>query len=164
MKKGCKISIIIVILLLIQGYFCYTFPRKISLSYNGIKYKVGDLGEQEQIKITADGYYYNKLFTKDSFEGSINIDNKIYPGPKLSVDKQLQMVYYHNSQKGGAFETYGEIFVGEKLKNLTICIQDAQYGWNSKDGLMISAPAKNREDALEISNKLMKNYLKKKLH
>lgn len=164
MKKGCKISIIIVILLLIQGYFYYTFPRKISLSYNGIKYKVGDSGEQKQIKIAADGYYYNKLFTKDSFEGSISIDNKIYPGLKLSVDKQLQMIYYRNFQKGGSLQTYGEIFVGEKLKNLTICIQDAQNGWNSKNGLMISAPAKNREEALEISNKLMNNYLKKKLY
>lgn len=35
----------------------------------------------------------------------------------------------------------------------------SRSGWNSGDGLMISAPAKTRQEALAISNFLMKDIL-----
>ncbi|MNG29314.1 hypothetical protein D3C84_1147240 [compost metagenome] len=33
-------------------------------------------------------------------------------------------------------------------------------GWNGEDGFMISAPAKDREEALAVSNELMRKYMK----
>lgn len=35
-------------------------------------------------------------------------------------------------------------------------LDSSKSGWNSSDGLMISAPAKTRKKALDISNSLMK--------
>lgn len=170
MKKGYKIGIGIVITFLIAGYFYYTFPQKVNLTYNGIKYKLGDLQEQqEQIKITINGYYYNKLFSKDFFKGSISIDNEGYPSDesyprlKLLVGEQLQMISYLDWEGDGTYHTYGQTFIGENLDGLTICVQNEQNGWNSEDGFMVSAPAENRVEALEISNKLMNSVLKKKL-
>lgn len=161
--KILTVGIITIIILLILGYFYYTFPQKTNLSYNGIKYKLGDMQQEEEIKITMNGYYYKRVFTKDFFKGSINIENKNYPSLKLLVDEQLQMVSYRNNEENGKLYTFGEIFIEENLTNLTVCVQDKQNGWNSKDGFMISAPAENRFEALNISNKLMKNILIHKL-
>ena len=72
------------------------------------------------------------------------------------------MVSYRDYQENGTLHTYGEIFIGKKLEDLTICVRDEQNDWNSKDGFMVSAPAKNREEALEISNRLMNSIFAKK--
>lgn len=144
-------------------YIYYTFPRTVNLSYEGIKYTIGDLQQQKQIKMNIKGFYYNKLFTKDYFKGSINIEDETYPRLKLLVGEELQMVSYRDYEAGGALHHYGEIFISEKLENLTICKQTEKDGWNSEKGIMVSAPAKNRVEALEISNKLMRNVLKYRL-
>lgn len=73
------------------------------------------------------------------------------------------MVSYRDYEEDGELYTYGEAFIGINLVNLTICVQDEQDGWNSEDGFMVSAPAKNRFEALKISNELMKDILKHKL-
>jgi hypothetical protein len=161
-KKNYKISMSIFIIILIGGYFYYTFPQRINLTYNGIKYKIGNQQQQEQVKISITGFYYNKFFTKDCFEGSINIDNEGYPRLKLLVGEELQMISYRDHEGDGKVHTYGEIFIGRNFKDLTICVQDGQNGWNRKNGLMVSAPAKNRVEAVKISNRLMKNVLKRR--
>lgn len=49
MKRGYKFAAGFTIILLISGYFYYTFPQKINKTYNGIKYKLGDPQQQEHI-------------------------------------------------------------------------------------------------------------------
>ncbi|MCG8483781.1 MAG: hypothetical protein MJA31_10770 [Clostridia bacterium] len=163
MKKGYKTGIFMVVIFLIAGYIYYTFPQNVNVIYSGIKYQLGDLTQQEQIEIRISGHYYKRLFATDFFKGSINIENKNYPNLKLLVGEELQLVAYRDYKENGKLYTYGEAFIGEKLVNLTICVQDEKNGWNSEDGFMVSAPAKNRFEALKISNGLMKDFLKHKL-
>jgi hypothetical protein len=62
---------------------------------------------------------------------------------------------------------YGIIFINKDFSKVSIMkYQDdkdgadtSTRGWGAEDGLMISAPANNRKQALEISNELMGKYL-----
>jgi len=60
----------------------------------------------------------------------------------------------------------GDIFIKNKLSMLTMTIMEkypsdsSRSGWNSETGLMISAPAKSRQEALQISNSLMRYLIK----
>ena len=62
----------------------------------------------------------------------------------------------------GDYTSYGDMYINQMMKEFTICIleEDKQNKggktWTPIDGLMVSAPANNRAEALEISNKLMK--------
>lgn len=154
-------------ILLFSAYEFYIFPRKASLTYYGIKYKADNSQHQEQVKIEMTGFYSNRLFTKDYFEGSISIDNESYPpkgsnypGLRLIVCKDLQILSYRDFDGDKAIHTYGEIFLGKSLKELTILLQDGHSSRNSKDGYIISAPANNRAEAVKITNELMNSILK----
>ena len=150
MKNVYKIGIIIALTCAIAIY--YTFPKIINLTFNGIRYKVDNQQQQEQVTININGSYRKRILKKDLFEGSIKIDNQSFDGLEISVgansswissfDKDSQSVKY-----------YGEIFTDNTLRKFTISAV-------GKDGFMISAPAKDRVDAVKISNELMKNVLK----
>jgi hypothetical protein len=43
-------------------------------------------------------------------------------------------------------------------------VQDDQNGWNGKERLMVSAPAKSRAEAVEISNRLINNASKRNIN
>lgn len=160
MKKGYRVGISILIIFLTVGYFYYTFPRKVNLAYDGIKCNINDQQQQEQVKINLTGFYHNQIFAKDFFRGSVTIDNEIYPDLKLLIEDQLQMIQYRDYEGSGKLHTYGEAFIEENLKALTILlVHDTENGWEGEDGLILSAPAKNKAEALEIYNKLMKKIL-----
>ncbi|MEL7597140.1 MAG: hypothetical protein AAGU01_02945, partial [Clostridiaceae bacterium] len=65
--------------------------------------------------------------------------------------------------------TYGPIYINNDFSQLTINIMEPQNlyipnkKWIGDNGLMISAPASNRKEALQISNSLMKYILSKEL-
>lgn len=59
---------------------------------------------------------------------------------------------------------YGRL-INDDFSKLTVMVlkpdeaDSSRKGWSGRDGLMISAPAKNRSEALEVSNEFMKEYL-----
>ncbi|MDQ0252686.1 Asp-tRNA(Asn)/Glu-tRNA(Gln) amidotransferase A subunit family amidase [Evansella vedderi] len=58
--------------------------------------------------------------------------------------------------------TYGFIYGGENFSELTIGVHEQKNGgsgWNSADGMMISAPAGDRKEGLKLSNQLMGNVI-----
>jgi hypothetical protein len=71
---------------------------------------------------------------------------------------------YYDENRGG-YTSYGDIYSNGMMEKFTICVfeEDKQrkggMTWTGKDGLMISAPASNRTEALEITSKLMKDVL-----
>jgi hypothetical protein len=72
---------------------------------------------------------------------------------------------FSSDDNTGDYGSYGDMFSNKGMKEFTICIleEDKQRKggktWSPVDGLMISAPASNRAEALEISNNLMKDVL-----
>ncbi len=163
MKQNYIKIVLIYIILVIALYFYYTFPREINETYHGIQYKLGDSKYEESIIIKVNGWVYKKLILKSYFQGSMTIDEKEISKLKLRFDNNAEWMIGFNDEIG-EFESFGSIYIKGRFDEFTICVfekgeKPGQKGWNSNDGFMISFPAKNRAEALEISQKLMENDL-----
>lgn len=154
MKKIYKIGIIISVICVIAIGIYYTFPKIINVTLNGVSYKINNKQQQEQITIKINGSYGKRILKKDLFVGSITIGNLRCDGVEISVgDKSHWLSYIDKNTKH--VKTYGEIFTDNTFTKFTISV----VGEVGEDGIMISAPAKDRVNAVKISNELMKNVL-----
>lgn len=60
----------------------------------------------------------------------------------------------------------GTLYANRDFSQITLTLfeqgEDGNgYSWNGGDGLMLTAPAKNRTEALRLANKLMEHSLKR---
>lgn len=166
MRKNIKkIIIYAFIVLFIMISIIYFYPRKISREYNGLMYRLGDSDYSESIKISIDGYLSKGIIKGDKFAGMINIGDVQLQKIKMRFDNVGRGVIFYYEESTGMYNSYGDMFTANQLKEFTICVleDDEQRSggksWIEKDGLMISAAADNRVEALEISNRLMRDVL-----
>ncbi|MFV0341488.1 MAG: hypothetical protein ACK5JH_01160 [Anaerocolumna sp.] len=157
-KKGlCVIGITVPIIFILT----YIHPRRVQSEYNGFMYRIGDNNYAENIKVIVDGYFSNGLLRGDKFKGNITIGNK----ELIKVDVEFDELNRGHlfSYEEGDYSFYGTIFEKNKLEEFTIGIYEENEaggkGWSTKGGLMVSAPAMNRERAVSLSNLLMKDIL-----
>lgn len=156
------ISFAVIAMLFIASVF-YSFPRVLDKEYNGIMYRLGDSNYSEIVKIKIDGYYSKGLLSQDMFKGSIIIGDKELSRIDMTFDKfgmGLLFSYYE-----GEYRSYGSLHLSKNKNELTICVfeeglEKGGKSWSANDGLMISAPASNREEAVEITKVLMKDIWK----
>ena len=150
--------------LLIVLFIVYFLPRKLNKVYNGVRYRLGNSEEVEDVELSIDGYLSKGLFKGDKFEGTITIGDEKLSKLDMRFDKRGTTVLFYYDDSSGDYAAYGTIFTNDLKKEFTITIlekdnQEGQKLWSGKDGLMISAPANNREEALALSNKLMDEVL-----
>lgn len=172
-KKGFIIlGVSVLVLLEISFFVWYYFPRTIDRTFEGVVYQ---LGKENQWTIPATIHVHGKF--KRSFDGTKTFTGKIEieedeesPVPFEKKELTVQMtdrkgfIRYMSSER--QFQPYDDIYVNSDLTELTI-IKNTPHPdnprigrWNGRDGWMISAPAKSREEALRISNDLMKDHLR----
>lgn len=172
MKKINKIIILLLISIIVYIAF-YTFPRNVHIQLSGIKYRLGheNRSYEEKIKLEIHGTLSKIPFLDDVFEGVIYINNdKIpleIPNMKLHFDSRyranLEYSAYNSLSNSMERYCYGEIYSNSKLNKIIICLMEPEIklapnkSWNSKNGLIISAPVTNRNEALCITKKLL-NY------
>jgi len=165
MKNHIKIiSYALIILFIIFGII-YFYPRKISGEYNAIMYRLGDSNYSENIKVSINGYLSKGLLKGDNFEGNVTIGDNKLSKINMRFDNFRRGLLSCYVESIGDYTSYGDMYSDKMMKEFTICVleEDKQRKggktWSGTDGLMISAPASNRAEALEISNKLMKDIL-----
>lgn len=157
----------ITFILLIVLSVLYFYPRKFNRKYSGVAYRLGDSAYSENIKISFDGYLSKRLFKGDKFQGEINIGDKklIRIILKFSSsnspygEDSAHIDYYDESLE--AYKNYGAIVARNIKDEFTICVLEADKdnkggsSWSSKNGLMVSAPASSRSEALDISKSIL---------
>lgn len=180
--KGKRIFFIILGVLIIWTIF-YTFPKSYKKTFYGVKYQLGEENKSytEDVKIEFDGYYNRNIVKSDIFEGKIYVNddivhsffyNSLYTqivDQNISFYKKrrtlIDYIIYGDYGNRGEISNLGTIYLNEKLDKLTINIMlkdkndPTLRSWSGEDGFMISSPATNREEALALSNKLMKKML-----
>ncbi|WP_047983500.1 hypothetical protein [Ornithinibacillus californiensis] len=59
-----------------------------------------------------------------------------------------------------SIHNYGLVYTNKNLTQFTILVypEDEQVLWSDSVQMMITAPALNREEAVELSNKIMEEY------
>ncbi len=121
---------------------------------SGITYNLGEANthfEPSQIKLS--GLISNPSSEVESFGGVFEIDGKEYQLTYSSGGNNL-LSY---ASKSGYTRTYGQVFMNEDFSEIVILV--IEDGWSSNEGPMLTYPANNKDEALEIANRLMLDFL-----
>lgn len=160
MNRFKKIYVYIIIALLLLGTL-YLYPKKFNNSYNALIYRLGDKTYGENVQINIEGWVFNKFFKSPSFKGTIFIGDKKLSSISLKFDKNNKADIFYFDEASEEYRSYGFMVTKNIRKQFSVCISEAKSSddsakhWSSKDGLILSAPASNRYEALEISKNLM---------
>jgi hypothetical protein len=167
-KKYLLRAAIVVPFLLGVVYIYYRTPKLIRVEYDGIYYQLGNPEMEEKLPVIFDGYLTRGLWLEDSFQGTITIGDKTLNQVNMRLPKDGSSVIVYMDDITKDYASYGALYTKDIKKSFSINV--FQYDqetdsdvWSSSDGYMLSGPANNCREALELSNQLMKGELNKEL-
>jgi len=158
LKSYTMIYRIVVIIIIVIAIFLvsYTAPIDISYTYDGIKYQSGNYDDAEIVRIDIQGEFRRRIFSKFSeFEGVIKVGDEIFSKTTFHFNK-----YGMDSLRVND-EFWGMIFQSDEFEILTIEIWEKHVSgeghyFHSDTGWYISAPCQTRDEAVEISNMVLR--------
>jgi hypothetical protein len=179
-----KIIYLLISLFIILALFAlwYIYPKQVNKTFDGVLYQIGnDDKDIENVSIKVEGKLKKTPFGSKVFRGKIQINNEVLPTPKS--DQEYIEINFGFAGEGGVIQnweynenpltsiglySYGILYIDDKFNELTIAKYDnprEQNGvmWNGEDGYVISAPTSTRSEALEMTNRLMKSFLREPL-
>lgn len=159
--------ILLVVVLLISVGVCFLpWQHDINTTLEGVQCRINDNEYIEKITITVKGKYNQYLFKDDVFIGniSINLYGDIWSlenGKLVFSDNNAPILKSKIGNNGYCeIENFGNILCTENFSEILILVSEKTEtegtGWTSENGLYISAPAKTKEDAINIADKLRK--------
>lgn len=177
MRRKIFFTVIASVVVFTAIFIWYKNTIKISQSIVGINYQLGE-GNHElvrPIKVQINGYLNRNLNGTKTFKGTISFLDQSVPssfeGNNLNITFSKRgdgLLIYKNIKDGvPVFFSYGIIFINKQFSEFTIMKYTSENNdptkktWSADNGLMISGPAQNREQAIDLSNKLTRDYLKK---
>lgn len=178
-----KVKIIVLVMVLIMifiGIFSiwHLTPKRYTETLDGVYYYPEKEGVIEHIKIRFDGKLQNHINGKKTFNGVVNFEgNKL---PRLPEDRQeLKLLYSgHNFgsissnfriKDGGGIEPdiyiYAYIYINDDFTKFTMRVIDnnsSSFSQSESDALIITAPAKDKEEAMKISDEIISDFFQLK--
>ncbi|GGG83655.1 hypothetical protein [Paenibacillus radicis (ex Gao et al. 2016)] len=172
-KLGLPLTIIGIIIAVFLICFLY-IARGYNVSLEGLKYQLGEEHAQvsESAVLKIDGKVKKSITGQRTFIGTIDISGDDNPVPKehrkleikLQRDGSGIIIYNYNDKGIPVMYSYGTLYTNSNFSEVTIAIfdrkeQSSSGSWRAEDGLMFSAPANSRDEALAISNRRMSRVL-----
>jgi hypothetical protein len=174
-KKAILIVVVVLGLGAIVGSLLYSLPKTYSLRLEGLEYRLGEENKDEvkPVILVIDGRLKRSLFGGSTFTGKLYIEGERLPILKdkkrltLKFDYGFALLHYAYVQiKPPVHYSYGTIFTNRDFSAFTISkyeretLDASHSGWSSANGMMITAPAATRAEAIELSNELMQSMLR----
>lgn len=158
--NGKKKYIWILTSLLIIYLAIYFIPwrHKIDTTIQGMQFRIGDKDYSKDVSIKVKGVYKQYLIKKDTFEGAISVD--IYDfthnttiAPTTFYDGHGNLIY--ESKNYLELHSLGLLVCSPDFHKMLITVNEpvekGAKGWSGENGLVIAAPANNREEAIEAA-------------
>lgn len=169
---------------------CTKYPPivGIDLQLEGIKYQLGSEGAKsgaEPATVVIQGKVHTSWKGERVFKGVVQIEGEHIPVPEDQRGVEIHFFkngwgsiaypYFIYDERGAVKDiiTYPShsIFANRDFSQVTLLLstpgqqsapedRKSHSAWNSENGMMLSAPASTREEALQLSNKLMGEFLK----
>ncbi|WP_018759013.1 hypothetical protein [Paenibacillus terrigena] len=171
MKIKLWIPIGILLVAIIAGAFIYTYPHHLTFTMQGIMYQLGEENKDyvKPVAVSVNGKMKKSILGVRTFTGVIDIEGEDIPVPsenrklelRFSENGEAQLLYRYIINGNIKHFSYGIIFINDDSNKIAIMKYQATpngRGWNGGDGYMISTPAQNRDEALEISNELLDDF------
>lgn len=160
MKKKCMVVVKVLLVFAALALFI-PLPRKIDRTLEGIRWKDGEEQSVEECTVTVEGWYFCYLFRDNAFKGDIEISGieETSGEHNFVVDLQLRRHLYNFDGQVGELWFYvgsenklqpmGTMVISGAFQEVFILnLRPADEGW------LVSAPAENRQDALELGEKM----------
>lgn len=167
------------IVIVLPLYIYARWPISLNMDYPAVRYRLGveNKGEVSQIHVSINGKIKKDFLLRKRFKGYIDIsgidDLNIEPVKIQYSDVELDMriddfnrgsLTYFDYKKHLQSHSPGTIYFDPTFSNLTIGLYEFTKGsdgtkhgsWSGSDGITVSAPATNREEALAITNAIFK--------
>jgi hypothetical protein len=149
------------------------WPREVDFEAQGMKYRLGSPGapEERPLKVSIRGKLYRNLKGDLTFKGTVGLEGEDIPVPedqrtvKITKYKGLHsywLVYSYIEDAKPYIFSMGQLFTDDDFGRIAIQLYEHEEGgghWDAESGLMIAAPASNREEAVALSNELMRDML-----
>ncbi len=167
------VNLFLLILLLITIGFLASLKR-INKEFPAVKYRLGDEETFENITIKINGVYQRRLFFSDVFKGSIYIEGYEFTGTTSASINSVILSDIYFEKDGSGWYRYlktdngelqklmmGTIYMDDNFSRVALTVHDDSVdssvtGWSIENGLIIAAPAKTKEEAVKISNQLLR--------
>lgn len=149
-----------ILVLLIAAVCILPLPRKINIVHEALEWRCGDSEYSVSRKVEINGIYYDYLFRKDYFDGTFVVEG--YPETDnimmrcSFVSNGFGSLWYCDAN-GAPQNTWGSLAMNPNGKEFFVIV-DEDNGWNGGTGLVLTAPAANREEAVNLTNRLSKKY------
>lgn len=158
---------IVMIMFVVYSYY----PKEVLINTQGIKYRLGNVEYEQSIHVLIKGKMYKSFSGNRTFRGVIELEGEEVPVPQSQ--RQLELHFYKEYQAVLIYPYFengkiyhhlvGTLYLDRDFTKATIALlekKDNQQGsWDGTNGLMVTAPASNRREAIEISNELMNEYI-----
>lgn len=168
MQKLKKWSLVLGMVLVVISLVICIFPwrYKIDKTIRGVQCRIGDTEYSEDVTITVKGVYKRYLLKDDKFEGTLGISlyDLTFGLPLIpitfggDIGNVIYVGFIKNNfvQKSLGFinctPDFDKLFIG--IHEPIMGGEDGRSSWTGENGLFISAPAENREQAIENANLL----------
>lgn len=156
MKRIIKIAVMLAISIVFLILWFLPWELEIDTTLYGAQYRIGEQNYSEDVAIIVKGVYKQYLFKKDPFIGTISIDKYDFTQNELITPIYFtdSSLTYTEIQEGKTYlYTLGILTCTPDFNNILILISEPikadSKSWSGENGLFISIPARNREEALE---------------
>ncbi len=151
-------------------------PREVDVRLEGVKYRLGtkNASEVESATILIEGTVRRTLKGHRVFQGTVEVEGEPMPVPKEQMKNRtfiarkgegflLVYQWFEIGVIGKSFPL-GTLYADDDFRQITLTLieqrEDGSGHWSSGDGLMLTAPAKDRTEAIHLANKLMSHTLR----
>lgn len=165
MSRNLKIAIASLVLFIMVGAIWYTYPKKVDRTLQAIYFELDNKETSNEVEIRIKGKLKTSLLGNKEFKGTIDIEGEEMPVPEEFNELTIKFpnndgwgtIVYTGIRENGLPFTYGygSIFINHNMSQVTIL----KGSWTADNGDMFAGPAKNRKEAIQISNELMSKFL-----
>lgn len=163
--------IFLILLAVVVIAIVFYFPKDVTINAQGIKYRLGNDALEQPIHVTIKGKVHRSLLGDRTFKGIVELEGEELPVPQNQRQLELKfykefgavIIYAYNDRGAPRFHSVGTIYFDKHFNNATIALlepkENTGSSWSAADGLMITVPATNRQEAVSKSNEIMGKYI-----
>ncbi|WP_454190177.1 hypothetical protein [Paenibacillus sp. Marseille-Q7038] len=181
-RTAWMILMVIVVALVVYVTYLY-IPKTVYIDTNGIMYRNETENTLEKsLRVQIKGKVYREWVNKKYFRGDIQVEGQTFPVPRekaslieipvgFSTPTSIVYSFIWPEQEPGLYQ-YGSISMNDNYTEAVILVSEKREpseaeikqnvedtkGWSFDNGLMIAVPAKNREEAVALTNEILYSY------
>lgn len=163
--------IFLILLAVVVIAVVFHLPKDVTINSQGIKYQLGNDALEQPIHVTIKGKVHRSLLGDRTFKGIVELEGEEMPVPQNQRQLELKfykefgavIIYAYNDRGAAKHHSVGTIYFDKHFNNATIALleqkENTGSSWSAADGLMITVPATNRQEAVNKSNEIMGKYI-----